>query len=392
VASAFRRYLAVMAVTWAIAAAAVIGFNLLVDAMGILPVRLAVAGFNEKKPLRAQYDWIVKRFTARRLQPTTIFAGSSRIKNAFDPGVLAGTAFAPAYNGALDADTDLRETRPYLARYLAADGRLRYAFVEAYATALLAHSDPRLRPAARTPSDLGDLTAVFFSMDGLLSAIRTVALNRTNAADPVVDGSLGFAPYPLPPNHFSVKNVFNFIVYTPALHRDLRLLPSITDAARGILEDCQARRVQCRFFLSPEHADFLAAAYYLGLWPELERLKRALAALGPTYDFTRYNRLIDERRGPVVYWREPFHFSPALGELMQRVLTDARTADMPENFGVVVDAQNIEANLAAWRDERDAWMARNPDALRRMRLAEDNRRRGVSFEDATAAELAAGGF
>jgi hypothetical protein len=229
-------------------------------------------------------------------------------------------------------------------------------------------------------------------MDGLLSAIRTVAFNRTRGADAAVDGSLGFAPYPLPPNHFSVRNVFNFIVYTPALHRDLRLLPSITDAAQGILEDCRAHRVQCRFFLSPEHADFLAAAYYLGLWPELERLKRALAALGPTYDFTRYNRLIDERRRPVVYWREPLHFSPALGELMQRALTGTRTADMPENFGAVVDAQNIEASLAAWRDERDAWMVRNPGALRRMRLAEDNRRRGVSFEDATAAELAAGDF
>jgi hypothetical protein len=35
--------------------------------------------------------------------------------------------------------------------------------------------------------------------------------------------------------------------------------------------------VDCRFFLSPQHADVLFAAYHLGLWPELERLKRSLA-------------------------------------------------------------------------------------------------------------------
>jgi len=229
-------------------------------------------------------------------------------------------------------------------------------------------------------------------MDGLLSSIRTVSFNRAHRTEPAADGSLGFAPVSPPPNHFSVRNVFNYIVYKPALHRDLWLLPSIAEAARGIPEDCQAHRVQCRFFLSPLHADTLAAAYHLGLWPELERLKRALAGLGPIYDFTRYSHLIDERRGPVVYWREPFHFSPALGELMQKALTGSRTADMPENFGAVIDAQNVEASLAAWRDERDDWLARNPNALRRMRLAEENHRRGVSYEDVTAAELAAGGW
>ncbi len=57
----FGRYLAVMAATWAIAAAAVGGFNLLVDPMGILPIRIAIAGFNERKPLRVDYDRIVKR-------------------------------------------------------------------------------------------------------------------------------------------------------------------------------------------------------------------------------------------------------------------------------------------------------------------------------------------
>jgi hypothetical protein len=56
----FKRYLAVMGATSVTAAALVAGFNLLVDPLGISPIRIAIAGFNEWKPLRQDYDRIVK--------------------------------------------------------------------------------------------------------------------------------------------------------------------------------------------------------------------------------------------------------------------------------------------------------------------------------------------
>ena len=121
-----------------------------------------------------------------------------------------------------------------------------------------------------------------------------------------------------------------------------------------MIADCQRHGVECRFFLSPLHGDVLYALYHLNLWPEVEKLKRTLASLAPTYDFTRYNHLIDERTGPVVYWPEAFHFAPTLGTLMTEAMTGVRTADMPDNFGVMLDASNIEASLAAWRAERDS--------------------------------------
>jgi len=57
----FGRYLVTMALVWVIAAAAVACFNLLVDPIGISPIRIAIAGFNEGKPLRSDHDRIVKR-------------------------------------------------------------------------------------------------------------------------------------------------------------------------------------------------------------------------------------------------------------------------------------------------------------------------------------------
>jgi hypothetical protein len=182
------------------------------------------------------------------------------------------------------------------------------------------------------------------------------------------------------------------VIYTEFLRRGERLSQRMVAAAKEMIAHCRSQGVDCRFFLSPLHADVLFAAYHLNLWPELENMKRALAGLAPTYDFTRYSPLLDERVGPVVYWPEAFHFSPALGELVARAMTDLRTPDMPENFGAILQLENIDANLAAWREERDSWIAQHPHALERIRRAEENFRNGVSFKTVTEAEMAAGGW
>jgi hypothetical protein len=405
----FGRYVAVMALGWLLAAAGVMGFTLLVDAIGISPVRIAIAGFNTSKPLRQDYDWIVKRYDVWRQQPATIFMGSSRVKQSIDPKLVAKREFSPAYNAGLNGSANFAETRTYLQDFLHSDKSLRHVFIEAFVPALLAYGEtdsearPFVVPTENTKrpivvqlgfaSDIADLTSVFFSVGGVSSAIRTVAANWQQRKSPVTSLSDdGFAPIALAPHHFSVRNVFNFVLHTGLMRRGAQLSLPMLAAAKEMIANCVSHQVECRFFVSPLHADVLYAMYYLGLWPELEKLKRGLAQLAPTYDFTRYSQLIEERIGPVVYWPEAFHFSPALGELVAKAMTGLRTADMPQNFGVVLDANNIESNLNAWREERDGWIAQHPDAVERMRKAEDNFRDGVSFKAVTDAEIAAGGW
>jgi hypothetical protein len=418
----FGRYLATMASTWLIAAAAVACFNLLVDAIGISPLRIPITGFNQAKPLRHEYDWIVKRYDVWRSRPITIFMGSSRIKQTIDPKLVAGTAFAPAYNAGINGSAVFPEVKSYLQSYLTTDQNLRHVFIEAFAPALLLQPKRRVPPKGGPPviaridqdmefdtpaktrpqrvefglaSDIADLASVFFSTGGVQSAIRTVAINRVRENLPSKSSSNdehGFAPVALAPHHFSVRNAFNFVLHSGIMWRGGTMAPANIAAAKEMIEDCKSHQVDCRFFVSPLHVDVLFAAYYLGLWPELEGLKRALAELAPTYDFIRYNDLIDERIGPVVYWPEVFHFAPALGELMTKAMIDVRTANMPANFGVVIDRDNIDASLAAWRQERDRWIAQHPDSVARMKKAEEDFQRGLSFKAVTDAEIAAGGW
>jgi len=403
----FGRYLALMASSWLLAAAAVACFTLLVDAIGISPVRVAIADFNTLKPLRQDYDWIVKRYDVWRNQPTTIFMGSSRVKQSIDPKLLRATGFAPAYNGGINGSANFTEISAYLQDYLRTDKNLHHVFVEAFATALFDYRNaPATRPIVATGrterpetvdfgvvSDIADLTSVFFSVGGLNSAIRTVAANREQGQSSVADSpGDGFAPIVLSPHHFSVRNILNFVLHTGLMRSGGQLSAPMMAAARRMIANCESRQVACRFFLSPLHADVLFAMHHLGLWPELEKLKRGLAQLAPTYDFTRYSHLIDERIGPVVYWPEAFHFSPALGELVARAMTDQRTPDMPENFGAILQPETIDASLAGWRAERDQWIGQHADVVERMRKAEENFRAGVSFKEVTDAEIAAGGW
>jgi hypothetical protein len=405
----FGRYLVLMASTWLVAAVMVAAFTLLVDAIGISPLRVAIAGFNASKSLRQDYDWIVKRYDVFRNQPVTIFMGSSRVKQSIDPKLLADTGFAPAYNGGINGSAAYPEIGAYLQYYLGVDKNLHHVFIEAFATAMLKYDSAQLEAAAKLgtappkmrpdvvhfgrAADIGDFVSVFFSLSGLSSAVRTVSVNRGLQNSPVSRSSDdGFAPIALAPHHFSVRNVFNFVTYAGILQRGGQLSPSVIAEARQMIVNCEWYHVQCRFFVSPLHADVLFAMYHFGLWPELEKLKRELAELAPTYDFTRYNHVIDERSSPVVYWPEAFHFSPALGALVVRSMAGLRTPDMPENFGVLLASSNIDASLAAWRAERDDWIAKHPDSVARMRKAEENFRNGVSFKTVTDAEMAAGGW
>ena len=186
----FKRYLAVMGATSVTAAALVAGFTLLVDPLGISPIRIAIAGFNEWKPLRRDYDRIVKPYDVARSLPRTIFVGSSRIKQTIDPRLLAGTRFAPAYNAGINGSADYEELNSYLQYYIRADNELRHVFIEAFASAMFSDE-----PGSRTGTPLkpmmrlglkeyvADFGSVFFSVNGLNSAVRSAWLNRRRARD-----------------------------------------------------------------------------------------------------------------------------------------------------------------------------------------------------------------
>ena len=182
------------------------------------------------------------------------------------------------------AVANFTETKSYLQYYLQADKHLHYVFIEAFASALLIHRDrgatvrrdPWVDHRSTSPrtgrwsnsdlaNNLADFASVFFSMGGLSSAIRTVSMNLGQRNLPNAGSSEdGFAPIALAPHHFSVRNVFNFVLHTGFMERGGGLFPATLAAAREMIAELQLHKVDCRFFVSPLHADVLLAIVPFG--------------------------------------------------------------------------------------------------------------------------------
>jgi hypothetical protein len=390
------RYLIVMLVVWMLGEAAVGGFNLLIDPLGLSPLHVPIPGVNLIKPMRDRNDALVKRYDVDRLQPKTIFIGSSRVKQSIDPTLLGETQFAPAYNAGFDNGADLGDMESLLEHYLNVDKNLKYVFLEVFITAVISSKQVNTVSHDGIGHYLGDWISLLSSYGAIDYSLRTISANSPNRPvlpdTPIPIPDSGFVPIPLAPHHFSVKNIPNFMTYSDVVPLDRKMSSQIVPAARRIIDLCRSYGVECRFFISPLHADVLYGLYYRGLWGEAEKVKRGLAAIAPVWDFTRYNALIEERSGPVVLWPEAFHYSPALGVLMVKEMTGQHTPDMPPNFGVLLDAGDVEAELAAWRTERDGWILHHQAIHERFREAAANFHKGVSFGDATSAEIAAGGY
>lgn len=388
-----RNYLFAMLGVWLGCEALIVGFNLSVDPLGISPIRIIDAHLNALKPLRNSNDALVKRYDVDRLQPRTIFIGSSRIKQSIDPSLLDGTIYGPAYNAGVDGQGDPAST-DLLNHYFRTDPNFRHVFIEIFATAAIP------APIGAGPVDddgllkrLGDWTMLLNSFGGLSYSWKTVAHNigiRRIDDDKGESRSDGFAPFHYPGgSHFSVYNVPNFLTYTNMIAAGQKLSPALLPALTRLIDSCKIHRVECSFIITPLHADVLYEAYLKGQWPEFEKLKRTLASIAPTWDFTRYNPLIDERDGKVVYWPEAFHFSSELGTAMLRRITGHNAETLPPNFGILVDLRHVDDQLAAWRNERDAWIAENGKVVAHYQAAEANLRKGIPFSEATQTSFSA---
>jgi hypothetical protein len=366
--------------------ALIAGFNLVIDPLGISPIQIQTE-LNTFKPLRNGNDRLVKRYDVDRLQPRTVFIGSSRIKQALDPSLLNGTIYGPAYNAGIDGEVDPSELEALLQHHLRADRNLRHVFIEVFATAAL--TLPAVRPLEpdRFLKRLNDWSTLLNSYGGLSYSWKTISYNLQLGAPPAGDirevRENGFAPFPEPTHHFSVFNVPNFATYIEVVPSGKNLFRSVAPALARLIDLCKSYEIECSFILTPLHADVLYGAYFKNGWEEFETLKRTLASLALTWDFTRYNALIDERDGRVVYWPEAFHYSAALGALILQRLSGRNAADLPPNFGVMIDPHNVEDQLAAWRTERDAWILEHPDVVARYNAAAANKSKGLTLSEAT---------
>jgi hypothetical protein len=360
-------YLRVAALSLAALFAAALAVSIIVDPFGISPLRNSIPGLNAVRTERTHNDRLVKPFDPILRPAAIILMGSSRIKEGVDPEAVARLSKLSVYNAGVD-DQRMADRASLAVHYIRHVRGLKRIYIELLGNLnTLPGKAIRLIPKSEHVSNLLRMLLSVSAQRANLESLYTNALYRSRDGTPFAELS-GF--FRIPPEAPCANCALN--AFADGQWRQLDLNPHsdrLIPVLRHIREEGAQHGVQVYYFLSPMHAWFLYSSVAAGQWEALEESKRKLALLGGVRDFLRYNAYTDEypagRR--MRYWMDAWHFTPELGELVMQAMM--APASPPDDFGRPLDPATIEAELAAFRSERDAWIARNPDVVERYRRA-----------------------
>jgi hypothetical protein len=343
--------------------AAVLLLTVGVDAYGTAPFHLDLPHVNAVRAERAGVDRLVKPYDIIVRKPKTLLIGTSRVKEGLDPTALGGTALAPAYNAGIDFLT-LPASLDLLRFVLPRTPSIRTAFIEVNFEHFYGAPPPSTLP--RGIADMArDYVSMFLSYSAVNAALRTVAQNKNyHGHDQYLhpDGLVEIWPQNL---EFDTEHFFTSTLLARAKPIGFRIGALQPRWFSEIREECARYHVQCVYFIAPYHPLDLATWSLTGHWDDLEKLKRFVLGYGRLWDFTLYSDVV-EYRNLGKHWWDINHFNHEVGAWMLKIMAGERPADAPEGFGVELTEANLPSVLARWREQRERWLAANPDVVRRI--------------------------
>lgn len=386
----FRRYLAFTLILVAVFGLAAFGLVFSID-----PYRLhgtSLLPETAPRPAAKNQAFVAKAHLARRLGPTTVVIGNSRVDVGVSPDSPSWPAHThPVFNyglpgvglgRSLQAYRDLHKLHP--ARLLMIGVDFMDFLGEAKPTTPIPKGLPLFagltpRQALETHASLRSVTDALLTLtkqaDPFSDDITVKGFNPLKSYQPMVRVE-GYAAL------VAQRNIDNAKRLVRAAERsyDFNRHPLISEL-RSFLRDVVADQVSVRLIIYPYHADLLESYRIANLWRALESWKTSLVELteevnvgsnGPKvvlWDFARYDEFTSEtvpaagdlRREMRYYW-EAGHFKPALGDLMIARIFGASSVD----FGERLSAASVSRALAEQRARQLAYRIRRPSEVARV--------------------------
>jgi hypothetical protein len=414
------RYCLVVIATALSLAAAVAGFNRLVDPFGMYHDH-AINGFNAYKPAMFNRVRLHKAFELRWIRPEAIVLGTSRTHigiGCSHPGW--GPLGKSCYNLAFDGATT-REMYEYLVHANAIRPLRRVVLgLDTYHAApgpsfVRPDFDPLVLRGAALPGVwylvAGDVR-LLASLETLSAAIDTVRAQ----SDPepswfAPDGQrVGEVFFHRPLDDFMLDGPrayfetvdrleVGFQTEGAAEDRDSGGAVSVEEQSslqeqsslayiRRIVEFCRQHDIALSIFITPSHAHQLEIAAATGAWAAIEEGKRALALLldqdarehparAPIalFDFALYSSVTTEplppagSRSEMQYYWDSSHFKAIVGDwVLDRVLgVAAKGRSAPPDFGIQLTPRNVDAILSRERLAQAAYRRRCAQELAPLR-------------------------
>ncbi|MDE5122453.1 MAG: hypothetical protein O4965_21285 [Trichodesmium sp. St19_bin1] len=343
-------------------------FNIIVNPYDVFDTP-NLLGINHSKPRKDNNDRLFKTIDIIRIKPVTVLLGSSRIKRALDPNHPALANYQPAYNLGLDSP-NVYELRRYLEHAIANQEELGLVIVgldfftfNSFHENRLNFSENRLEKQHISAKDFINLT---FSIDALLASQETIVDSRKTQAYYLGYGENGFMPQ-LNIDPKKTRQRFNRLIsyYLKYRYARYQLSAQFLDELRKIVDLSQKNRIKLILFISPCHGTHWEAMKRKDKWSNFEEWKRKIVEISDVFDFSGYNSITTEAiHNNMKNYTENSHYTPQVGNLILNRILSYKEEEVPEDFGILINQENIESNLEKIRQDREFWAKNNPDEVK----------------------------
>jgi hypothetical protein len=338
-------------------------FNIAVDPYGIYNSP-TFAGFNQTKPEQWKHQRLYKAIAISRVKPVTIFIGSSRINLGLNPEYSALQDKQPVYNLGLNA------ANPYEAlRYLqhAIKNQQDLKLVVLGLDFIMFNQDLGNQPGfeeerlEKSTISYRDFINTAFSLDALSLSEKTVKANKKDVKGDIYypNGFMRLVRGERDKNATEFKKTIG--VYFD-VHSNYKISQQYLENLKEIVALCKQNNIEVVGFISPAHVTQLEAIYVAGQWQILEQWMREVVAILPVWDFSDYNSITTEPVSETMKnYIDSSHYKEEIGNLVLNRIFSYNEKEVSQDFGVYLTPENVEAQLAKLRKDRDRWAKENPN-------------------------------
>lgn len=357
--------------------------NFVVNPYGVFQ-GFQVSKINELKPKQKDHARLFKTYDIINFKPQTIFLGTSRTEIGFNVNNPILQEYEPVYNLALPG-SNIYESMTYFQHAIINQPNLKRVIIgidfrSFQNSETLGQEDFSEERLGKTGYLKNDLINVIFSVDALESSVKTIAANlNPNYAKRfnfiyLTKGQLSL----LNPDNQSQKKLFeNQIkgyftrgIYSPNSYQ----MPNQSlENIRRIIELAKINDIEIFIFISPAHVLQWEGLRAAELWSSFEQWKREIVKIIPVWDFSGYNSITTEAiNDDMKYFLDSSHYYPVVGDLILHRLLLNKTQDVPTDFGILINSDNIESHLLQIREDREKWAKNNHDLVQSVQKWYDN--------------------
>lgn len=340
-------------------------FNIAVDPYGVYHT-VSIAGFNQFKPDKWKHQRLFKAIDITRIKPVTIFLGSSRTNLGLNPNYTALKDKQPAYNLGLNG-ANTYETLRYLQHAIKNQKDLKtvvlgldFIMFNQDLGNQIGFEESRLERSSLTGQDFINTA---FSFDALSLSEQTFQANK-DSSDRDIYYPNGFMRLGRSEIDRSLTEFKKSIGVYFNVHSNYKLSQAYSDDLREIVRLCREKNITLIAFISPAHVTQTEAIYTAGQWQILEEWKREVVKILPVWDFSDYNSITTEAISEKMqHYIDSSHYKEAIGNsILDRILS-RNLNKIPPDFGVYLTPNNVEAQLAKLKRDRDRWARQFPDEV-----------------------------